>query len=56
MVVELVIYSCFLLQALLLQFALVLPGISTSHMLLILGMYDALLGAINKFDLVSLEF
>ncbi|MGB4658585.1 MAG: DUF368 domain-containing protein [Mobilitalea sp.] len=31
--------------------ALVLPGISTSHMLLILGMYDAMLAAITQFDI-----
>ena len=29
-----------------------LPGISTSHMLLVLGMYDAMLDAITKFDVV----
>ena len=33
---------------------LVMPGISTSHMLLVLGMYDSLLIAINKFDIVFL--
>ncbi|MDF2904881.1 MAG: hypothetical protein K0R34_202 [Herbinix sp.] len=32
--------------------ALVLPGISTSHMLLVLGMYDAMLVAITEFNLV----
>lgn len=32
--------------------ALVLPGISTSHMLLVLGMYDALIVAITEFDIV----
>jgi putative membrane protein len=32
--------------------ALVLPGISTSHMLLVLGMYDAMLAAINRLDIV----
>jgi len=31
--------------------ALVLPGISTSHMLLILGMYDTMLAAITQFDI-----
>lgn len=30
--------------------ALVLPGISTSHMLIVLGMYDDMLLAITKFD------
>ena len=32
--------------------ALVLPGISTSHMLLVLGMYDAMIAAITEFNLV----
>lgn len=32
--------------------ALVLPGISTSHMLLVLGMYDTLLLAIKDFDII----
>jgi putative membrane protein len=32
--------------------ALVLPGISTSHMLLVLGMYDAMLAAITEFNLI----
>ncbi len=32
--------------------ALVLPGISTSHMLLVLGMYDAMLIAITELNLV----
>ncbi len=32
--------------------ALVLPGISTSHMLLVLGMYDAMITAITEFNLV----
>lgn len=41
-----------LVTGIIIAIALVLPGISTSHMLLILGMYDALLAAINKFDLV----
>ncbi len=31
--------------------ALVLPGISTSHMLLVLGMYDSMLLAITEFDI-----
>lgn len=34
--------------------ALVLPGISTSHMLLVLGMYDAMLFAITSFDVAFL--
>ena len=32
--------------------ALVLPGISTSHMLIVLGMYDVTLLAITNFDLI----
>ncbi len=32
--------------------ALVLPGISTSHMLLVLGMYDTMLTAITDFNVV----
>ena len=34
--------------------ALILPGISFSHFLLILGMYDLLLDAIRSFDLAFL--
>lgn len=34
--------------------ALVLPGISTSHMLIVLGMYDRTLEAITSFDFVFL--
>lgn len=34
--------------------ALVLPGISTSHMLIVLGLYDATLKAITEFDIVFL--
>lgn len=34
--------------------ALVLPGISTSHMLIVLGMYDATLEAVTRFDVVFL--
>jgi putative membrane protein len=41
-----------LVTGIILALALVLPGISTSHMLLILGMYDAMLMAITEFNLV----
>lgn len=34
--------------------ALILPGISISHFLLILGLYDSLLGAIKSFELTFL--
>jgi len=41
-----------LITGIIIAIALVLPGISTSHMLLILGMYDSMLLAINEFDIV----
>lgn len=41
-----------LVTGIVIAIALVLPGISTSHMLLILGMYDSMLLAITEFDLV----
>lgn len=34
--------------------ALVLPGISASHMLLMLGMYESIIGSISKFDIPAL--
>ncbi len=36
--------------------ALVLPGISTSHMLLVLGMYETTLAAIKSFDFAYILF
>lgn len=48
----LVHYIMLLVTGIIIALALVLPGISTSHMLLILGMYDTLLNAITEFDLV----
>jgi putative membrane protein len=45
-------YIMVLITGIIIALALVLPGISTSHMLLILGMYDTLLLAITEFDLV----
>jgi putative membrane protein len=41
-----------LITGIIIALALVLPGISTSHMLLVLGMYDAMLSAITEFDIV----
>lgn len=41
-----------LMTGVIIALALVLPGISTSHMLLVLGMYDSMLAAITKFDIV----
>jgi len=45
-------YLMLLLTGIIIALALVLPGISTSHMLLVLGMYDSMLLAITEFDLV----
>ncbi len=45
-------YLMLLLTGVIIALALVLPGISTSHMLLVLGMYDTLLLAITEIDLV----
>lgn len=45
-------YFLLFLTGIIIALALVLPGISTSHMLLILGMYDTLLAAITKFDIM----
>lgn len=45
-------YLMVLVTGIIIALALVLPGISTSHMLLVLGMYDALLQAITEFNLV----
>jgi len=45
-------YLMLLVTGVVIALALVLPGISTSHMLLVLGMYDAMLDAITKFDVV----
>jgi putative membrane protein len=45
-------YIMVLITGIIIALALVLPGISTSHMLLVLGMYDTMLLAITKFDIV----
>jgi len=48
----LVHYLMLLFTGIVIALALVLPGISTSHMLLVLGMYDDMLAAITGFDIV----
>lgn len=45
-------YLMLLVTGIVIALALVLPGISTSHMLLVLGMYDTMLKAITEFDIV----
>jgi putative membrane protein len=49
---DLVHYLLVLATGIIIALALVLPGISTSHMLLVLGMYDTMLAAITNFDIV----
>lgn len=44
-------YLLVFVTGIIIALALVLPGISTSHMLLILGMYDTMLAAITQFDI-----
>jgi putative membrane protein len=44
-----------LITGIILALALILPGISTSHMLLVLGMYDSMLQAITKFDVAYIS-
>jgi putative membrane protein len=45
-------YVMILVTGIIIALALVLPGISTSHMLLVLGMYDSMLAAITNFDVM----
>lgn len=45
-------YLMILVTGIIIALALVLPGISTSHMLLVLGMYDSMLAAIKGFDIM----
>lgn len=45
-------YFMLLVTGVIIALALVLPGISTSHMLLVLGMYDSMLIAITEFDVL----
>lgn len=47
-------YVMLFLCGLIIAVALVLPGISTSHILLVLGMYEAVWGAVNKLNFVYL--
>ncbi len=47
-------YLMLLVTGIIIALALVLPGISTSHMLLVLGMYDSMLLAIENYDFVYL--
>jgi len=44
-------YGMLLITGIVIALALVLPGISTSHMLLVLGMYDSMIAAITGFDI-----
>lgn len=44
----------FLVTGIIIAIALVLPGISTSHMLIVLGMYDEMLAAITGFNIIYL--
>ena len=45
-------YLMVLLTGIIIALALILPGISTSHMLLVMGMYETLLKAITTMDIV----
>jgi putative membrane protein len=45
-------YLMLFVTGIIIALALVLPGISTSHMLLVLGMYDSMLAAISNLDFV----
>jgi len=45
-------YLMLLVTGIIIALALVLPGISTAHMLLVLGMYDSMIIAISNFDIV----
>lgn len=45
-------YLMLLVTGIIIALALILPGISTSHMLLVLGMYDAMLIAITEFNVI----
>ncbi len=47
-------YLMLLVTGIIIALALVLPGISTSHMLLVLGMYDSILLAISNYDFIYL--
>lgn len=45
-------YLMILVTGIIIALALILPGISTSHMLLVMGMYETLLKAITTMDIV----
>lgn len=45
-------YAMVLVTGIIIALALILPGISTSHMLLVLGMYDTMIAAITEFNVV----
>jgi putative membrane protein len=45
-------YAMVLVTGIIIALALILPGISTSHMLLVLGMYDTMIAAITEFNIV----
>lgn len=45
-------YLMLLFTGIIIALALVLPGISTSHMLVVLGMYKPMVAAIENFDIV----
>lgn len=45
-------YLMVLVTGIIIALALILPGISTSHMLLVMGMYETLLKAITTMDIV----
>lgn len=45
-------YLMVLVAGIIVALALVLPGISTSHMLLVLGMYETTILAVKQFDIV----
>jgi len=44
-------YMMLLVTGIIIALALVLPGISTAHMLLVLGMYETMITAISNFDI-----
>ncbi len=48
-------YIMLFLCGIIIALALILPGISTSHILLILGMYETVLGAVSDMNLVYIS-
>lgn len=51
---SLINYIYFLLLGILIAIGLILPGISVSHMLLIVGLYDLTITALNNYDIIFL--